>query len=252
MVKLLIFILLLFLSNRSYGQQLSVELSIEWTKSISLSYQNRGLDSIPYLKITYNNLSDKYIYFLKVYQNKASLPCFLQWMRNAYYKVDDFSEVNSSDVKWNVFIGGMQPFNHVWEILPDSIDYNSEHESDIMNDVLYSIYASLFDTLIYDRLEINNLDSNLISANLLSVLKDDIVFLQPKGKYSDYYSLVGFEIIKGEYSFLLPTDRLSDFIEVGSSLGNKESKRIYLPDRIGEYCLYKDSFYSNKISVLFQ
>ncbi len=76
MVKLLIFILLLFLSNRSYGQQLSVELSIEWTKSISSSYQNRGLDSIPYLKITYNNLSDKYIYFLKIYQNKASLPCF--------------------------------------------------------------------------------------------------------------------------------------------------------------------------------
>lgn len=67
MIKQLAFILTLFLTTESYGQQLSVELSIEWMKSISFSYRNKGIDSIPYLKITYNNLSDKYIYFPKVY-----------------------------------------------------------------------------------------------------------------------------------------------------------------------------------------
>lgn len=255
MTKQLLLILFFFLTNKSYGQQLFVELSIEWMKSISYSYQNKGLDSIPYLKITYNNLSDKHIYFLKVYQNTVSLPFFSQWMRNTCYKTDDFCKVNSSAVKWNVFIGGMYPNNHVWEVLPDSVDYFSERENEVMNNVLYSVYASLFDTLIYGRLESNTLEKNLKSSDFLSALKDDIVFLRPKGKYSDYYSLVGFEILKGNYTFLLPTDRMLDFVEIDSSLGNEEleseSEMIYLPDQIDEYFLYKGFFYSNKISVLF-
>lgn len=252
MTKQLVFILLFFLTNKSYGQQLFVELSIEWMKSMSSSYQNKGLDSIPYLKITYNNLSDKHIYFPKVYQNTVSLPSFPQWMRKTYYKIDDFIELNSSVAKWNVFIGGIYPNNHTWEVLPDSIDYFSERENEVVNDVLYSIYASLFDNLIYERLEGNTLDKNVISSDLLSTLKDDFIFLKPKGKYSDYYSLVGFEILKGDYTFLLPTDRMLAFIEIDSSLDNEESKRINLPDHIDKYFLYKGLFYSNKISILFR
>ncbi|KKB55670.1 hypothetical protein [Parabacteroides gordonii] len=252
MIKQLAFILTLFLTTESYGQQLSVELSIEWMKSISFSYRNKGIDSIPYLKITYNNLSDKYIYFPKVYQNTVSLPSFSQSIRNTCYKADTFCKENSSVVKWNVFIGGMYPNNHVWEVLPDSVDYFSERENEVMNDALYSVYASLFDTLIYEKLESDTLDDDVISQDLLSTLKDDLVFLQPKGKYSDYYSLVGFEILKGDYTFLLPTDKMLDFIEIDSSLDNEESKRINLPNQIDKYFLYKGLFSSNKISILFR
>ena len=93
MTKQLVLISLFFLTNKSYGQQLFVELSIEWMKSMSSSYQNKGLDRIPYLQITYNNLSDKHIYFSTVYQTTVSLPSFPQWMRKTYYKIDDFMKL---------------------------------------------------------------------------------------------------------------------------------------------------------------
>lgn len=246
----------LFLTNKIYCQQLTVDLSIKWMKSMSFLYNDKGLDSIPYLKITYVNLSADHIYFFKVYQNSVGLPRFLTSMGNKYLKMDDFSEFEFATVKWNVFIKGRQPNDYFWDILPDSIDYFSEHENNIMNDILYSLYATLFDTLIYNKTSRVVPENGEESIDWLSDFKDDIVFMQPKGTYSDYYSLVGFKILKGNYTFMLPINTMSDHLEISPILNSEsqcvKSNKIYLPDRIDKYKLYKGYLNSNKLSVLFK
>lgn len=255
MLKYLLIVSFLFLTNKIYCQQLNVDLSIKWMKSMSYLYNNKGLDSIPYLKITYANLSDDHIYFLKVYQNSVGLPRFFTSMENYCYKMDDFSKLDSTTVKWNVFVGGRQPDDYFWNILPDSMDYFSEHESNIMNDILYSIYATLFDTLIYDKTGSVTSENEKKSIDWLGDFKDNIVFMQPNGTYSDYYSLVGFKILKGYYTFMFPINKMSDHLDVNLSLDSinhcVKSEKIYLPDWIDKYSLYRGCFNSNKITISF-
>ena len=44
--------------------------------------------------------------------------------------------------------------------------------------------------------------------------RDDIVFLKSEETYSEYYSLIGFLKLKGNYTFLLSLDRMQGYVEI--------------------------------------
>ena len=140
MRKLYVFILPLLLVINIYSQQVSIELAVEWKIEKSDSSNNiKDIRNVPYLKITYNNLSDNPIYFFKVYSNHSNIPSFLTAFPSN--NGDILEKYIDFDVRYNVIVGGMPFRNLGWDVIPDSINLYSipepEMTTDIINDVLY-------------------------------------------------------------------------------------------------------------------
>ncbi len=86
--------------------------------------------------------------------------------------------------------------------------------------------------------------------------RDDIVFLKSEETYSEYYSLIGFLKLKGNYTFLLSLDRMQGYVEIkpfwNSNTSKFEREKKKLPKRIECYSLYDGIIRSNRISVQFK
>ena len=74
MRKYIIFLLVTLWGFEAHGQQLSIELSVEWKKEETEIYHRLISSSTPFLKIVFNNLSNDSIYIPKIYKNKYYIP----------------------------------------------------------------------------------------------------------------------------------------------------------------------------------
>ena len=74
MRKYIIFLLVTLWGFETHGQQLSIELSVEWKKEETEIYHRLISPSTPFLKIVFNNLSNDSIYIPKIYKNKYYIP----------------------------------------------------------------------------------------------------------------------------------------------------------------------------------
>ena len=158
---------------------------------------------------------------------------------------------------WNVFVGGIVPDNLHWYVLPDSLNFSSEHEADLINDVLYEIYSPLSDPLTLSEVDNINRFDKLQDEDILNCMRrDDMVFLKSEETYSEYYSLIGFLKLKGNYTFLLSLDRMQGYVEIkpfwNSNTSKFEREKKKLPKRIECYSLYDGIIRSNRISVQFK
>ena len=253
MIKKLI--LFLLISCGAYAQKISIDLSIEWEKR-ELSMQGMKFDSIPYLKIEYVNLSDENLYCMKIYRNSNCLPNFLSSVQTINFE-DKLIHYNPFVCNWNVFVGGIVPDNLHWYVLPDSLNFSSEHEADLINDVLYEIYSPLSDPLTLSEVDNINRFDKLQDEDILNCMRrDDMVFLKSEETYSEYYSLIGFLKVKGNYTFLLSLDRMQGYVEIkpfwNSNTSKFEREKKKLPKRIECYSLYDGIIRSNRISVQFK
>lgn len=254
MIKQIILLVAVFFVFESYGQKLSIELSIEWKYEESDIYSRLNFNNVPFLKIRYNNLSNDSIFLPKVYKNAYFLPQFAAGTLMADFKLNDFDKMHVPSIDWNVLIGGMPPNNMQWEVLPDSIDYDSEHEVGEINQILSDIYNSIFkfnesNTVRYDQI------TDIKELQILGELKEDFVFLLPHLNHVEYYNLVGFKVVGGCYSFALAFSKISDFLLTYSTWSNEnekwEFKEAQLPDKVGDYHLYSGNFLTNKIEIKF-
>jgi hypothetical protein len=254
MVKQIIFFLSVFFMIESYSQNLSIELSIEWTHGESDIHNDLNIRNVPFLKIRYCNLSNDSIYLPKIYKNNIHLPQFVAGALVTNFKLSDFNKIYVPLIDRNVFIGGMPPNNMQWEVIPDSIDFNSEHEVGEINQILSGIYDSVFqfnesNTIRYDQI------SDIKERQILGELKNDFIFLLPHSNHVEYYNLSGFKVVGGCYSFALSVIEISDFLFTSPTWSNENEKWVFkevpLPDKVGGYHLYSGYFYTNRIEIKF-
>ena len=104
--------------------------------------------------------------------------------------------------------------------------------------------------------DINDLSHIITEQNILNVLKDNFVFLPPNSKYVESYSLAGFKILGGCYTFLLTGSEIKDFVHFGPTRDPQLQDWVYydviFPDKINNYRLYRGEFYTNKVDVTFK
>lgn len=255
MRKYIIFLLVTLWGFETHGQQLSIELSVEWKKEETEIYHRLNSPSTPFLIIVFNNLSNDSIYIPKIYKNKYYLPQLSPAINISGDDIIDLIRVISPDTKHNVFIGGTG-FNTVrWEVLPDSVDYYSEHEYDVINEILADVYNYVYQPK-GNLTDINDLSNAITEQNIVNVLKDNFVFLPPNSKYVESYSLAGFKILGGCYTFLLTGSEIKDFVHFGPTRDPQLQDWVYydviFPDMINNYRLYGGEFYTNKVDVTFK
>ena len=114
--QLLLFSVFLMLSFSSVGQSISVGLSIRWEKT---AFVDTTL-VIPFLDVTYQNLSDSAYYFprtLKYYDRSSVIEIDWSILPNRLVGGYDVYLFFPSTSYWDS-----------WEIIPDIVDYTEKHE----------------------------------------------------------------------------------------------------------------------------
>jgi hypothetical protein len=254
MKKQLIILFAAFFICESNGQKLSIELSVEWRYEKSDIYRKLNLSNVPFLKIRYNNLTCDSVFLPKIYKNAFLIPQFAAGSLVGELKFKVYDKIHLPSVNRNVFIGGMPPNNIQWVVLPDSVDFYSEHEVEEINQILSDIYEVVFtfnknNTVRFDQMdEIND-------SQIQGELNEDFVFLSPYCNHVEYYNLLGFMVVGGNYSFALSINELNDFILASPKWNISEQewkyKKVKLPKKAGSYHLYSGFFYTNKIEIKF-
>ena len=81
-------------------------------------------------------------------------------------------------------------------------------------------------------------------------------YIPPNSKYVESYSLAGFKILGGCYTFLLTGSEIKDFVHFGPTRDPQLQDWVYydviFPDKINNYRLYRGEFYTNKVDVTFK
>lgn len=254
MKKQIVLLLAVLFVYESYGQKLSIELSVEWRYEKSEINKKINFSNVPFLKIRYNNLSGDSVFLLKVYKNAFLIPQFAAGSLMGDYKLNVYDRINVASAKRNVFIGGLPPNNIQWEVLPDSIDFYSEHEVEEINQMLSNFYEVAFNLKKNNTVRFEQLPE-ITDCQLFGKLKEDFVFLPPYSNHDEYYNLLGFKSVGGIYSFALSINELTDFLLASPKWNNCEDKWEYkvikLPKKAGGYHLYSGCFYTNKIEIKF-
>lgn len=261
MIKQIVFFVVVFfaVSCESYGQTLSIELSIEWKNEKSDTCSMFNPISIPFLEIRYRNLTGDSIYLPKIYENRNSVPLFPAGPLMGRYKPYKIEEtmLSYSNEKNSVLIGGMPiPNNKLWIVLPDSVISSEDEEYEVgeINQVLSDVYETILHIKENNATRYNQI-SDIDESKIGGVLKDEFVFLLPYSEYVEYYNLSGFMIIGGTYSYSVFDNEICDFLFTSSIWNNEEEKwefkKVRLPEIVGGYHLYSGGFYTNEIRIAF-
>jgi len=237
-----------------FSQCISVELSIQWKRESPTFSLTENDFCVPYLHITYRNNSDDALYFLKVSQSMNNFPEFV--IGEILVNNNPTLYGNYSNEHFLVSLGASPHFLNAWEVIPDTLDPNEEHEIPIINDDLENIYKSLSNNYLDSLSEIKThyTASDIRPEVILDKFKDKFVFLGPGEIYTDTYNLVGFTLVKGGFTFYI-CPYLPTYVYTTPIWDKSQSKYIetktMLPKLVGEYKLYSGNFNSNKISITF-
>lgn len=252
----------------AYSQSVSVELSTKWVKGYDI-FQKDSAIYYPELIITYRNNSDTNYYFQKVSDSRYDLPLLsrgtlLQYPIEEYLNPNYFKRAkthgNYANDNYKVIIGGDTSFSKGWIVVSDTVNIEVEQEIDMINDDLADIYEYIYrencvnqsDSL--KEVKTHYTTSDIIPEVIIDKFKDKFVFLRPFEIYVDTFNLVGFQLLKGCFTFyicpFLPTYVYTTPIWDESQSKYIETKAL-LPKKVGEYLLYSGNFNSNEISIKF-
>lgn len=98
-------------------------------------------------------------------------------------------------------------------------------------------------------------ESDISPDSILNKIKDRFVFLRPGENYTDIYNLVGFKLIKGNFTFYIRRSNFTNYVNINSIWDESQSRFIQrtaeLPKKVGEYILYSGEFKTNEITISF-
>lgn len=245
-----------------HSQPVAIELSIEWKKETIEISDMLSLKCVPYLKITYNNLSDSSLYFLRMHGTDIEAPMFAgSALMNGSRNIDSLISINE-EFGYSVLIGEDVSFKtQVWSVISDTLDTFIEQPIDLVNDDLSIIYDYLF----YNKsksdskngnLSVHYLVEDLSSNRIENNLENKFIFLKPNQKQSFLCNLTGFQLLGGRYSFEIGKKSIADFVYITPIWSDELEKWIFkkqlLPDNVNNHYLYKGSFHTNKVEVFFE
>jgi len=262
--KLLIAVLIFLQWQMLFSQCLNVKLSVIWEMESDILKED-SIVNVPKLSITYHNNCTTNYYFLKLSKNRGETP----WFRCAVLTNPPREKLNSEDIKkklfdkyvnqnFNVTIG-KEPaaYAYYWWLHNDSINMFEER---LVNCNLESIYE-----YIYEKINPHYVNKrepfkhwfepeDILPENISNFVKDQFVFLKAGESYTDTYNLIGFKLVEGCFTFILPKNTIENYILTTQyDLENEKYKyqELELPAVIGEYQLFSGAFNTNKVTVCF-
>lgn len=249
MFKLFLFLLPLPLSV--YGQQLYVDLSIEWKREKTYFQDSLLAEQTPYLKITYVNLGTDSIYFLKPsmsHSNVKGIPRFYSLLSLGW---DYWKNNIDTKEKMNILLCDVG-----WDVISDSILNNNEgHELSDRENAFSAFYEALIPDYESDRLQKVKSSSFITESFVLDTIENAFVYLSPSEKQLESYNLIAFKVIGGEYDFFFKVNETKDYLLDEGIWNEKLKKFIYkevkLPLKVKNYKLYKGLFHTNKLILSF-
>lgn len=245
----------------AFSQCISIELSIKWKNEVQ-NYRKNVLQYNPYLVITYRNNTDSSLYFLKISRGYFGFPQFISGgTTEMVNKLTDIEKLHDYSMnKYNVIIGGISYSILSWEVLSDTLNNKIEHEINPINDILADMYWNIFKEMRVDNFKNDTIGlsynfSDITEVGILNKLRDNFVFLEARGEYSEYYNLFGFKMIGGHYCFSASSDTLNSFVYTDPFWNKNKGRWIYkiasLPNRINNYNLYSGRAITNRIEIEF-
>lgn len=243
------------------AQSVTINLSVEWERSMHFAPIANANDTIPYLVVEYGNTTDSAYYLQRI----------------VAYKGNEFPVCGES-VLMNY---GNPPPNWYELALRSSLNYTGEKHIVTMDDAfivedsngnkrglsIYNVHEFLNRISYFGSISIesyyyweendfipeavryyeNHKDENEFSIPFDSIMmleryRKNLVFLPPRSKVIHRYNLIGFWYVGGEYLFKLP-----DNYQPPRSVYDKTFRYLLdLPDSIDGFKLYKGTIKSNE------
>ena len=279
----LFFISTLFLMQSLFSQCISIELSVTWEISNDIFCKDT-MKNIPMLHITYRNNCASDYYFLKVSDNKNSLPpigCGIMFhYPDEYYLYPNYlkrakSHQNYANQDFKVRIGGGLFYLNSWDILNDTVDFYNVHADAVVSCDLQDIYEYICRVEKFEdntkrtpegAMKLEFEPEDLYPENLLNSAGDRFLLIKSGETYTDTYNLVAFQIVEGCYTFFIAQEDIKDYVlytetiftdkdwtinEKGEITVKNIEQKLELPPVVGEYQLYSGGFNTNKVTVCF-
>lgn len=224
MKNIILIIIFIVVSFGAYSQKLSIELSIEWQKErVYLKTIEGGEKEIPvpYLCITYKNISEENLILRKIENNEYYLSNVSLIMFNTTMDYDErVMHINNySSGKYIYELGSFIIEKYSTHIEYDSLNEDIEIEQPIINSDLFDIFS-----VLTTQRELNNNETNkqlrcfnypnkefitfrearniLWEHNTkLSSEFDNILTLKAKQIKKQRLSLLGYLAVKGNFTF---------------------------------------------------
>ena len=250
-----IVLLLILLSTKLMGQDVAINLSIEWNHEEKFNIDELRRSPCPFLRISYHNLTDDSIYMHKVYWQDKNIPVLPPGGFSVAYKYQDLKNIKVANIKRNVYIGSRLPNDFWWDVLSDSIDPYSEYEIPLINETYNDIYRLLYGPIVSGK-RLNTDSLYEVTEDLvINEMKEKYVFLSRGSTYQESFNLLPFKIVGGHYSFMLLKEELDNFLYANPTW-NKEKEiwefsKVELPLMVNGFKLYDGEFYTNSVTVDF-
>ena len=167
-----------------------------------------------------------------------------------------------------VYIVNDPSYGSCWDVIKDTVSYESERLFDLINDEISDVYTYLRYKLYGDepgfrcrgrgksdpqslkqKYEITDFENGGISASVAN----KFVFLPSNSSYSEKFSLIGFWTLGvGHFTFKLSNDVTYDYVlceEYGDGPPKYHDMRVELPKEIDGFQLYTGKFRTNTVSL---
>ena len=262
--KLLFITAYLCLQNLSVSSQcISIELSVTWKMGTDIFYKDSTV-SIPLLNITYRNNCDKNYYFLKPSPRKdgVAMGCnaLIQYIEPiSYLEKAKAKQGCGANQSFNVIIGMESTYDNIWWLKTDADtlelweDWPAQHVSCCLK----SLYEYI-DPYVYKKDRIRrsaDMPPDMTPDTIMSVDKEQFVFLKPNETHIDTYNLIGYKIVEGCFTFTFHKNTIENYVLYTEyyydEIFRSKEIELELPSVVGEYQLYSGAFNTNKITICF-
>jgi len=265
------------------GQDVLVNLKIEWKKELNqfnfVSLKNKDSILIPYLKIEFINASNNSIYFKNFFDsNYKFAPAGVSLIsnhKNFEFKNKNFLDINKYEEECYIELKINNNFNQ-FLIYSDTLNhvYSFKNEKFSQIKELFKVQTKLNELKSNKKLEcfkiknksnisyemaVNYLlkkgslskiltENDVREEKIMNNFYSNFVFLEPNEKKIYKVDLSAFYLIKGKYVFFVDKEVLDGKISVLSSSSEKEFyQNVDLPSSVGNYILYKGKIISNSV-----
>ena len=258
-VILILFIVFTFLS--SSAQCVSIELNIKWRKK--LFFEVEGIDTTTFrpafLNITYRNTCDYPVYFFRMADENQYLPNAGSPSLGTYSPRLHYAKY--PEARYIVMLRPSR-FNPYWGVGVDTFNLDKSYSRKDINEYIFEIHNYLYETTGLPKQtlksksggeqylhEYSDITEDTIKGNSIS----RFIFLDTYESYTESYSLIGFQLLGGTYTFKLLNDEMLDYVNTTQPLGSGKTGFIEkrLPEQVGEFKLYRGNYLSNQVTVYF-
>jgi len=262
MKKIFFLLIFTFFIGKISAQGISVEISLEVNRIDSLSQKKFGLLYNCFLNITYRNITDRPLYFLKISKSHYGYPYQCGLEKRDESDSIKFNLRDYTGERFKVMIQGASYYDMSWQVFLETTDEKKAQEIHCINDELYNLHKTIH---VVKRESIDQANtvavidydaSDITVKGISTKLRDNFVFLKSGEKYVDRYNLLGFQILGGDFSFQVFNDCFNDYVYTNPQWDKSKERWIFLktflPDIIGDYSLYSGLFLTNKVDIDFK